>query len=267
MFQQLSNWPFIRSWSYRQSVFFLNIFKHWPCFEYLRKNLQPFRADFIHTTAEMSRRRVFCLSLSTQKGFKKNQWVSGLGCWREAPPCLLPNHLTDLTGGKKTDYEKESTTTRQDGFQIWKEKGRVFIIHLAFPKFALSWVGRKSRLVFRIKPSVGVHRPLKTTMTHLWQIYRPYLASWVFFPTLKGIYFVFLFMVSSLSLLCADAAGCPGVWGPGGGSGVPGPRGSSAAGQMVPTGGGDPGLARLPHPPEEWVSLSFATLQFATDVR
>lgn len=55
----------------------------------------------------------------------------------------------------------------------------MFIIHLAFPKPALSRVGRRSRLVFRIRASVGVRRPLRTTMTHLWQIQPSYLGPCV----------------------------------------------------------------------------------------
>ena len=46
----------------------------------------------------------------------------------------------------------------------------------------------------------------------------------------------------TLSFLRAAAAGCPGLRGPGGGSGVQGPRRPSSARQMVPPGRGDPGL-------------------------
>lgn len=56
----------------------------------------------------------------------------------------------------------------------------------------------------------------------------------------------------SLFLLCAAVAGCPGVRGPGGGSGVQGPWKFSSAGQMVPPGRGDHGLPRFSYSPEKW---------------
>lgn len=54
------------------------------------------------------------------------------------------------------------------------------------------------------------------------------------------------------SLSLSAAAGYSGIWGSGGGPGEPGPREPPTAGQVVPSGRGDPGLPWFSYSSEKW---------------
>lgn len=84
-----------------------------------------------------------------------------------------------------------------------------------------------------------------------------------FLQTQACEYFTHIFIIPSLLFLIVHllppsaAAGYPGIWGPGGGPGEPGPWQPSSAGQVVPSGRGDPGLPWFSYSPEKWdISLS-----------
>lgn len=97
--------------------------------------------------------------------------------------------------------------------------------------------------------------PLKQISAFHYQFQTLLISSSFFTPShlfLIASLLLFYPSLSCLSFLCAAVAGCPGIWGPGGGSGVQGPRKSSSAGQMVPPGGGDYGLPRFSYSPEKW---------------
>lgn len=68
--------------------------------------------------------------------------------------------------------------------------------------------------------------------------------------------FMSLLFPHSLSSMCISflsaAAGYSGIWGPGGGSGEPGQWKPSTAGQVVPSGRGDPGLPWFSYSSEKW---------------
>lgn len=104
---------------------------------------------------------------------------------------------------------------------------------------------------------VGVLCPLSLVSIypalHLWGRFIVFIAGLFSFPHHHSLTQSFFSLpLSALSLLCAAVAGCPGLRGPGGGSGVQGPRRPSSAGPMVPPGRGDPGLPRFSYSPEKW---------------
>lgn len=123
------------------------------------------------------------------------------------------------------------------GGQVWKE-WRFIVFHWPLSP---SW----QFLIFNHRLSIYPHA------VTLKQIYR-FHYRFQSFPHHHSLTRSFFSSTLSLSLLCAAVAGCPGIWGPGGGSGVQGPWKPSSAGQMVPPGRGDPGLSWFSYSPEKW---------------
>lgn len=149
--------------------------------------------------------------------------------------------------------------------------GRVCIIHRTLSKLLLpsaEFSGRRTCCSVLEQASVGVHQPLGSSNRDdsSLAIYPPNLACFIyfFFYFEANLFSFILFILCSLCLLCAAVAGRPGIWGPGGGSGVQGPWESPPAGPMVPPGRGDPGLPRFSHSPEKWDCL-LSTFLYVTN--